>query len=115
MKIEEDPVQKKEVVQNIKLFEWEAPERYQIKLNSKGFKIILVLSLAFIVLLAILGKYFLIAAIISVLFVLYAAGTTKPLIANHKITKRGIDTTNELYEWYMLDSFFSQRKRSITH
>jgi len=110
MKIEEDPVQKKEVVQNIKLFEWEAPERYQIKLNSKGFKIILVLSLAFIVLLAILGKYFLIAAIISVLFVLYAAGTTKPLIANHKITKRGIDTTNELYEWYMLDSFFFAEK-----
>jgi hypothetical protein len=110
LQLEEDPVQKRDVVQNIKLFEWEAPERYQVKLNSKGFMVILALSLAFIVLLAILGKYFLIAAIVSILFVLYAAGTTKPLIAKHKITKRGVDTTNKLYEWYMLDSFFFAEK-----
>ena len=110
IQIEEDPVQMKEVVQNIKLFQWEAPERYQIKLNSKGFMVILAVSLAFIVLLAILGKYFLIAAIISILFVLYAAGTTKPFDVKHKITKRGIDTANKLYEWYMLDSFYFAEK-----
>jgi len=110
VQLEEDPVQKKEVVQNIKLFEWSAPERYQIKLNSKGFLIILALSLAFIALLAVLGKYFLIAAIVSVLFVVYAAATTKPLIAKHKITKRGIDTIGKLYEWYMLESFYITKK-----
>lgn len=113
IQLEEDPVQKKEVVQNIKLFEWSAPERYQINLNSKGFLIILALSLVFIALLAVLGKYFLIAAIISMLFVLYAAATTKPLIVKHKITKRGIETTGKLYEWYMLDSFYITKKEGI--
>ncbi len=110
VQLEEDPVQKKEVVQNIKLFEWSAPERYQIKLNSKGFLIILALSLAFIALLAVLGKYFLIAAIVSMLFVVYAAATTKPLVVKHKITKRGIDTIGKLYEWYMLESFYITKK-----
>ena len=47
------------------------------------------------------------------LFVLYAAATTKPLIVKHKITKRGIETTGKLYEWYMLDSFYITKKEEI--
>jgi len=112
-KLKEDPVQKKKVVQNIKLFEWSAPERYQIKLQSKNFLIIVVISLLFISLLAVLGKYYLIAAIISVLFVIYAAGSTKPLIAKHKITARGIDTFGKLYEWYMLEDFYFCKKGNM--
>lgn len=111
--LEEDPVQKKKVVQNIKLFEWSAPERYQIKLQSKNFLIIVVISLLFISLLAVLGKYYLIAAIISVLFVIYAAGSTKPLIAKHKITARGIETVGKLYEWYMLEDFYFCKKGNM--
>ena len=112
-KLKEDPVQKKKVVQNIKLFEWSAPERYQIKLQSKNFLIIVVISLLFISLLAVLGKYYLIAAIISVLFVIYAAGSTKPLIAKHKITARGIETVGKLYEWYMLEDFYFCKKGNM--
>lgn len=111
--LEVEEVQKKEIVQNIKLFEWKAPERYEIKLNNKGFLIILAVSLLFIVLLAILGKYYLIAAIISVLFVIYAAGTTKPLVVSHKITARGIDTAGKLYEWYMLEDFYFSKKGDV--
>ncbi len=113
VELEEDPVQKKKVVQNIKLFEWSAPERYQIKLQSKNFLIIVVISLLFISLLAVLGKYYLIAAIISVLFVIYAAGSTKPLIAKHKITARGIETVGKLYEWYMLEDFYCCKKGNM--
>ena len=111
--LEEDPAQKKKIVQNIKLFEWSAPERYQIKLQSKNFLIIVVISLLFISLLAVLGKYYLIAAIISVLFVIYAAGSTKPLIAKHKITARGIETVGKLYEWYMLEDFYFCKKGNM--
>ena len=35
--LEVEEVQKKEIVQNIKLFEWKAPERYEINLDNKGF------------------------------------------------------------------------------
>jgi len=111
--LEVEEVQKKEIVQNIKLFEWKAPERYEVQLNKKSFLIILLITLIFIVLLAILGKYYLIAAIISVLFVLYAASSTKPLMVTHKITARGIDTAGKLYEWYMLEDFYFSKKGNM--
>ncbi len=112
--VETEEVQKKDVVQNIKLFEWKAPERHNIKLNSKGFLLLIFLILLFIVLLAILGHYFMIAALVSLIFILYAAATTKPLVVEHKITARGIDTAGKLYEWYMLDSFYFAKKEEYT-
>ena len=110
VQLEEDPVQKKTVIQNIKLFEWSAPDRYQFKFDNKGFLIVVVLSLLFSLLLAILGNYLLMAAILSMLFLLYVAGTTKPLTVKHKVTARGIETGGKLYEWYMLDKFFFTKR-----
>jgi hypothetical protein len=114
-KLEEDPVQNdKKVVQNIKLFEWSAPDRYQFKFDNKSFLIIVFLSLLFSLLLAILGNYLLMASIMAMLFLLYAAGTTKPVTVTHKITARGIDTGGKLYEWYMLNNFFFSQREDTT-
>lgn len=110
VKLEDDPTPKRKVVQNIKLFEWSAPDRYQFKFNNKWFLMIVVFSLLFSLLLAILRNYLLMAAIMSTLFLLYVAGTTKPRMVKHKITARGIDTGGKLYEWYMLDKFYFAKK-----
>jgi hypothetical protein len=110
VRLEDDPTPKRKVVQNIKLFEWSAPDRYQFKFSNKWFLIIVVASLFFSLLLAILGNYLLMAAIMSMLFLLYALGTTKPVKVKHKITARGIDTGGRLYEWYLLDKFFFAKK-----
>jgi len=111
-KLEEDPILKDEkpVVQNIKLFEWEAPDRYEFKLNQKPFLIIVILSLFFILLLAILRNYFLMGSVIALLFVIYVFGTTKPQIVKHKITARGLDTGGKLYEWFLLKNFYFTKK-----
>lgn len=112
--LEEDPVQDTKVVQNIKLFEWSALDRYQFKFDNRSFLIIVVLSLLFALLLAILGNYLLMAAIMAMLFLLYVAGTTKPVKVKHRITARGIETGEKLYEWYMLDTFFfTKRDKNI--
>lgn len=110
VKLEKDSVQDKEVVQNIKLFEWEANDRYQVKFSNKGFLTVFVMSLLFILLLAILGHYYMMGAMIAALFLLYVSGTTKPNLVKHRITARGIDTYGKLYEWYMLDSFYFCKK-----
>ncbi len=112
-KLEEETEEKREVVQNIKLFSWKAPDRYEFKYESKSFLIIVVLSLLFILFLAILGQYFMMAAIIAMLFFVYVAGTTKPIIVEHKVTAKGIDTGGKLYEWYMLDSFYFTRRKDV--
>lgn len=111
-KLEKDPIleNEKTVVQNIKLFEWEAPDRYEFKFNNKPFLIIVILSLFFILLLAILRNYFLMGSVIALLFLVYVAGTTKPQIVKHKITARGFDTGGKLYEWFLLENFFFTKK-----
>ena len=109
LKLEDDPVQK-EVVQNIKLYEWEAPDRYEFKFDNKYFIIIVAISLVFILLLAILGHYWLMASIIALLFFVYVAGTTKPEMVKHYLTARGIDTNNKLYEWFMLKNFYFTKR-----
>jgi hypothetical protein len=106
VKLEESDLPTPKVVQNIKLFEWEAPERYMFRFESKSFWIILAISLVFVLFLAILEQYYLMAALISLLFFVYVAGTNKPLKVKHKITARGIDTAGKVYEWFMLDNFW---------
>jgi hypothetical protein len=107
--VKDDPSEKK-VIQKIDLYEWEAPIRYSFNFDSKVFMVVVALSMLFILFLAILGHYGLMAALIALLFFIYAAGTTEPIIVNHKITTRGVDTMDRLYEWFMLDAFFFCRK-----
>jgi hypothetical protein len=110
VKLEEDDVPTKKVVQNIKLFEWTAPDRTPVKFEKKSFLMVIVMTLLFSLYLAIMKHYLLMVAIMSVLFLLYVAGTTKPVKIKHKITARGIDTGGKLYEWYMLKSFYFTKK-----
>ena len=104
--LEESDIPTKKVIQNMKLFEWEAPDRYAFNFQTKTFWVLLALILMFILYLAILGQYFLMAAIVGLVFFVYVAGTNKPVLVKHKITSRGIDTGNKLYEWFMLENFW---------
>ncbi|KUK76134.1 MAG: transmembrane(s)protein [candidate division WS6 bacterium 34_10] len=110
VKLEEDVVPKQKVVQNIKLFEWTAPDRTPVKFEKRSFLIVIVMTLLFSLYLAIMKHYLLMVAIMSVLFLLYVAGTTKPVKITHKITARGIDTGAKLYEWFMLKNFYFTKK-----
>lgn len=110
----EDEEKEKKVVQNIKLFEWKAPDRYEFNYESKTFLIVVALSLLFILLLAILGHYYMMAAVIAMLFFVYVAGTTKPITVTHKITARGVDSIGKLYEWYVLDSFYFTKRGDVS-
>lgn len=104
------PKDPEKVVQNIKLFEWDAPIRIKFPFDKKTFITIVAISLAFVLYLAILGHYWLMASIIALLFFVYVAGTTEPQEVTHKITARGIDSIGKLYEWYMLDQFWFTEK-----
>jgi len=104
--LEESDIPTEKVVQNIKVFEWEAPERYIFEFKGKTFWTILTVSFLFILYLAILENYYLMAAMIALLFFIYVAGTNKPDKIKHKITARGVDTADKLYEWFMLDNFW---------
>lgn len=101
----------KKVVQKIKLFEWDSPVRVPFDFETKSFLAIVAACLLFILFLAILGHYILMFAIISLLFLIYVAGTTKPVDVKHTITAKGIESIGVLYEWYMLENFFFTKKK----
>jgi hypothetical protein len=101
----------KKIVQKIKLFEWEAPIRVPFEFEKKNFLVVVAICLAFILYLAVLGHYLLMFAIISFLFLIYAAGTTKPVDVKHSITARGIETMDVLYEWHVMGDFFFTEKK----
>ena len=99
------------VVQKLNLFEWEAPIRVPFQFEKKNFLMVLAVCLLFIFYLALVEKYLLMFAIIALLFFIYVAGTTKPVNVTHKITARGVETMNVLYEWYQLENFFFTKKK----
>lgn len=111
VKLDVEGTPPKKVVQNIKLFEWEAPDRYEYSFDNKSFIIIIALSLVLILFLAILGKYFLMAALIALLFFIYVVFSTKPEKVKHRITARGIEFGDKLYDWYMLEDFYFTKKK----
>jgi hypothetical protein len=111
VKLEYDGTPPKKVVQNIKLFEWEAPDRYEYSFDNKSFIVIVALSLVLILFLAILGKYLLMVALISLLFFIYVVFSTKPEKVKHRITARGIEFSDKLYDWYMLKDFYFTKKK----
>lgn len=108
--LEKDDITDRKVVQKISLFEWEAPIRFKFPLDMKTYMIIVGLSMIFVVYLAVLGHYGLMAALIALLFFVYVAGTTEPISVKHILTSRGVDTMDKMYEWYMLDQFFFTKK-----
>jgi hypothetical protein len=111
--VKDDPERRK-VVQNIKLFTWKAPTRLKMPFNVRTYMLTVGACLVFIVFLAVLGHYGLMAAIIALLFFIYVAGTTEPVTVSHTITSRGIDSLGKLYEWFMLNDFWFTEKEGQT-
>jgi len=51
------------------------------------------------------------AALISLLFFIYVVFSTKPEKVKHRITARGIEFGDKLYDWYMLKDFYFTKKK----
>jgi len=105
-----DDVITSKIVQLKNLYTWESPMRIQIQFEKKSFIIVIALSLIFILYLTILGKYFLMLAVIAILFVIYVASVTPTTNVKHSITTRGIFSIDKLYEWFMLDEYWFSKK-----
>lgn len=108
--LEKDDVTEKKIVQKISLFDWEAPIRFKFPLDLKSYMITVGLSMIFVVYLAVLGHYGLMAALIALLFFVYVSGTVAPIQVKHSVTTRGIETMDRLYEWFMLEDFWFTKK-----
>ncbi len=97
-------------IQRVILYKWVAPMRHFKKMDMKKYWTVLAVVLVLFVLLAILGQFYFMAAIASVMFLLYVIGTVPPVNVEHVITSIGIETLQNEYKWELLkDYFFSKR------
>jgi len=94
------------------LFEWEAPERaYQKK--DKDFWVTAVAILILVsVILIFIKEFFLIMALISVLFLYYAMSAVPPGVIKNKLTNRGLYFGELRYEWGILKKFWFKNSLS---
>lgn len=94
------------------LFEWQAAERsYQKKDKDFWVTAIAILILVSVILIFI-KEFFLIMALISVLFLYYALSAVPPGLIKNKITNRGLYFGELRYEWVNLKKFWFKKSMS---
>ena len=95
-------------------FKWESPAR-PFKKRNKKFYGNLGLMLFIIALVALfLQEFFLIAVLMAIFFYYYVAGTVEPVTIKHRITNRGITTTEHEYPYKELSDFWFSEKYNET-
>jgi len=88
------------------LYKWSAPSRVYVKRDRTWYWGVLFVVLIVCVALLYLQEYFLIATVLSLLFVVYVASLVPPENTEHQITSLGIRSFGELYTWDMLKDFW---------
>jgi len=92
--------------------EWEAPER-AFKERDRDFWVTIIAILVLVsVILFFVKEFFLIIALISVLFLYYVMSTVQPGLTKYKITNRGIYFGDKKYEWDLLSRFWFKKNLS---
>ena len=99
----------KDINEEKTLFEWEAPERAFKKRNKDFWITAISILVLFSVVLFFVKEFFLIVALVSVLFLYYVLSTVPPQIAKYKITNRGIDFGDSKYSWDILLRFWFKK------
>ncbi|MFA5750020.1 MAG: hypothetical protein WC895_02255 [Candidatus Shapirobacteria bacterium] len=93
-------------------FEWEAPERaFQKRDRDFWITAIAILILVSVVLFFI-KEFFLIIALVSILFLYYVLSTVSPGLIKYKITNRGVYFGEKKYEWNLLTRFWFNKNLS---
>lgn len=81
------------------LYKWTSDQRAFRRLKKRQYLTVLASVVIFMVVLAILGHYWFIAALAALMFLLYAVGTVPPVKVTHVITNHGIETNDMKYGW----------------
>ena len=103
----------KDINEEKTLFKWTAAER-AFKKRDKDFWITAISILVlFSVVLVFIEEFFLIVALVSVLFLYYVLSTVPPQEVKYKITNRGIHFGDSKYSWDILLRFWFRKSLNV--
>jgi hypothetical protein len=92
------------------LLSWVSPSRLFKKRDKEYFTNIGAIVFLLIVILIFAREFVLIAAVISIVFLIYVLSTVPPEEITHHITNLGIESANHFYRWEELSEFWFEEQ-----
>lgn len=89
---------------------WDSPSRLFKKRDKEYFTNIAAIVFLLSVILIFAREFVLVAAVISVVFLVYVLSTVPPEEVKHKITNLGIDSAGHFYRWEELVDFWFEEQ-----
>jgi len=99
----------KEVRQEV-LLAWSSPSRLFKKRDREYFTNIGAIVFLLIIILVFAREYLLIAAVVSIVFLVYVLSTVPPEEVGHRITNLGLDSAGHFYRWEELVDFWFEEQ-----
>ncbi len=92
------------------LYSWSSPSRLFKKRDKEYFTNIGAIVFLLIVILLFAREFLLIAAVVSVVFLIYVLSTVPPEEVEHAITNLGIDSAGHFYRWEEFFDFWFEEQ-----
>jgi hypothetical protein len=97
-------------VQQEVLLAWSSPSRLFKKRDKEYFTNIGAIVFLLIIILIFAREFLLIAAVISIVFLVYVLSTVPPEDVTHRITNLGIESAGHYYRWEELSEFWFEEQ-----
>lgn len=92
------------------LLSWSSPSRLFKKRDREYFTNIAAIVFLLTIILVFAREFMLIAAVLSIVFLIYVLSTVSPEEVHHKITSLGIESTGHFYRWEELADFWFEEQ-----
>jgi hypothetical protein len=97
-------------IQQEVLLAWSSPSRLFKKRDKEYFTNIGAIVFLLIIILVFAREFLLIAAVVSVVFLIYVLSTVPPEDVTHRITNLGIESAGHYYRWEELSEFWFEEQ-----
>jgi hypothetical protein len=102
-----EPIKK---VQQELLLRWSSPSRLFKKRDKEYFTNVGAIVFLLVIILVFAREFLLIAAVVSIVFLIYVLSTVPPEAVTHQITNLGIESAGHYYRWEELYEFWFEEQ-----
>src|SRR4030042_6030893 len=106
----DESAEKKEEKRQEVYLSWSSPSRLFKKRDKEYFTNIGAIVFLLVVILVFAREFMLIAAVVSIVFLVYVLSTVPPEDVEHSITNLGIDSAGHFYRWEEIADFWFEEQ-----
>lgn len=101
----DEKIQKEEVY-----IAWTSPSRLFKKRNKEYFTNIAAIVFLLVIILVFAREFVLVAAVLSIVFLIYVLSTVPPEDVSHRVTNVGIESAGHYYRWEQIAAFWFEEQ-----